>query len=65
MHDRVIQLRAPWGYNQWTGVANENDHAFWSNVHDGPEKQQFLSATPFGNDGVFNMLYEDFCKYFN
>lgn len=60
----MLKIRNPWGYNEWRGLGNEADHAFWARIPQS-EKASFANSLEFKNDGLFYMLYEDFCHYFN
>jgi hypothetical protein len=62
---KMLKIRNPWGRNEWNGEGSENDHSFWSRIPNSKIKERFVGNTPFGNDGVFFMKYQDFCNYFN
>lgn len=62
---RVLKLRNPWGNTEWKGEGNESDSKFWNMIRNTQEKQLFLKDFCVNNDGIFYILFKDYCKFFN
>jgi hypothetical protein len=64
-HIRILKLRNPWGNTEWTGEGCESDRAFWSLIAPSEEKSHFLKDKTISNDGIFYILFKDYCRYFS
>jgi hypothetical protein len=60
-----LKLRNPWGNTEWTGEACETDKNFWSQIAPTEERTLFLKDWTINNDGIFFILFKDYCKYFS
>lgn len=55
---RLVQIRNPWGYGEWTGEWNDNDPRWTAEL-----KRKYNHAPK--EDGIFFMSIEDFAKFFS
>lgn len=62
---RILKLRNPWGNTEWQGEGCESDVTFWKLIAPSEEKNLFLKNVTINNDGIFFILYSDYCKFFS
>lgn len=55
---RLVRLRNPWGYREWTGKWSDNSTS-WT-----PEAKKVFGEIENKDDGLFWMDFEDYIKYF-